>query len=125
MPFTIEPPKVETPQQAAIAIIADRRIYLADDQKTLAEEGSVEAATLLVPKGGRIDGADVERLHLSLVDGSVVQNAEPAPTEPTPDTPEPTPEPEKVEPSPEPEKVEVPAEPTDAKPAASSKREKK
>lgn len=109
--FTIVVPKIDELPKGPVSIVSDRRVYIAEDGRTLVEHGDVSAATLLAALGGRIDSSDVARLNLSLVDGRVVQDA-------------PAIEPEKVEASTEPEKVEVPADGSDAKPAA-GKREKK
>lgn len=124
--LTINIPKIDQPPKGPAAIVADRRVYLALDERTLVEDGDGSARFLLAAAGSSIPGPDVGRLNLSLVDGRVVQDA-PALTEA--EKVEATDATEKVEATPSPEKTEAPvdaekADATDAKPAG-GKREKK
>jgi hypothetical protein len=83
-----------------VGLIADRRLCLAKDEATLAEDGSPEAAYLLAAEGGSISADVVTRLGLTMVDGRVVQaKAEPAKVEPVakPVRPAPIPPPDSEE----------------------------
>lgn len=59
----------------AVAMIADRRLYLTADRSTVVEEGDPRAAWLLAGQGSEIPPSEVSRLGLHLVDGRVVQSA--------------------------------------------------
>lgn len=55
-------------------LYADRPLYLDAQRERVLEEGDPEAAFVLIGvRGGTIDGSEVKRLGLSLVDGRVVQ----------------------------------------------------
>ena len=57
-------------------ITSDRRLFLADDEKTLVEDGDPRARWLLCAPGNQIPAADAKRLELAVEDGHVVQRRE-------------------------------------------------
>lgn len=75
MPFTVEMPHVDRPAPKTPAMVVDRRLYLAADEKTLIEDGDARAKWLLCAAGQTILGPTVDRLGLTLVDGRVTQCA--------------------------------------------------
>jgi hypothetical protein len=70
MGFKIEQDASQAPNGA---ITTDRRLFIAEDQKTLVEEGDVRARTQLAAPGHLIAAKDVERLGLALEAGRVIQ----------------------------------------------------
>jgi hypothetical protein len=62
MGFEIEHDATQAPNGA---ITTDRRLFIAEDQKTLVEEGDVRARTQLAAPGHLIAAKDVERLGAS------------------------------------------------------------
>ena len=60
-------------------ITADRRLYLTADKDRVVEEDDIRGAFLLVAEGRQIDGAEAERLGVSLVDDVVVIGEPPEP----------------------------------------------
>lgn len=64
----------DTPPEP-VGLIADRRLCLAGDQKTVVEEGDPRAAFLLVAEGSVIPTIDASALGLSVVGGRIVQGA--------------------------------------------------
>lgn len=73
VPFTVNLPHVDRPASPRKALVADRRLYLADDSATVVEAGDARARFLLAAKGHAVPAADADRLHLAIVDGRVVQ----------------------------------------------------
>lgn len=74
------------------AIIADRRLWVAEDRTTVVEDGDPRAAFLLAGQGSEIPATEMARLHLAVDAGRrvVLPGREPAPpvepaapTEPT------------------------------------------
>jgi hypothetical protein len=55
-------------------LVADRDLYLDASGRNLVEEGAPGSATQLVSRGHAITRDEVQRLHLSLKDGRVVQD---------------------------------------------------
>lgn len=62
-------------EEAARAIVADRRVYVTEDRATLVEHEHPSARYLLAAPGHSIPAAEVARLGLVVVDGRVEQQA--------------------------------------------------
>jgi hypothetical protein len=72
-PLVINIPRIDRPEPPTKALVADRRLYLTRDEKSVVEEGDASAAFLLAASGSAIPGVEVDRLGLSVVEGRVVQ----------------------------------------------------
>lgn len=63
-------------QQSGGSLIADRRLLLAADRKTVVESNDPRGSYLLACEGGEIQAPEVARLGLAVADGRVVQQGE-------------------------------------------------
>lgn len=61
-------------------LVADRRLFLDHTRERVVEDGSTEAAYLLVGAGCELEAAEAERLGVASVDGKLEQRKAPAAT---------------------------------------------